>query len=257
MSYYILKRISFFCLLLIVFCHQTSLLANNNDSIKKEFYIPPVEYKTSIKDFILPTSLLTIGTIATLTDHKDIISWDRSGRKYDNFSWDYLLLGGVAGSMFVFDQFIEAEHKPFDQAMLLVASAGLSMIPAYIIKESYESFRPDGTEHSFPSGHTTTGFMIAHVLNKEFRNSNIWVAYGGYVIASAVSFSRIAMNKHWVCDILAGAGLGILGTELAYLVYFPIRNKIAENLNRKLNKDISFNPAISTEAIGLSLNVKF
>ena len=248
----------------ILVCLSFSLLMNSfpafsleNDSIKKEFYIPPVEYKAKLKDFILPAGLLTAGVVAVATDHRDIISFSRSDRKSGDASWDYLLLGGVAGSMFVFDQFIEAEHKPLDQSFLLLMSAGLSLVPSYVIKENYRAYRPDGGLNSFPSGHATTGFMIAHVLNKEFRNSNPWVAYGGYVIASAVSVSRIAMNKHWVCDVLAGAGIGILGTELAYLIYFPIRNKITESLNRKYNKDISLFPSVSAEAFSLSLNIKF
>lgn len=252
-----MKKITLTFLLLILFYFYSFATIQESDSLRKKFYISQVEYKTSVKNFILPVSLITVGVVASITDHKDILSFDRSNHKSGDSSWDYLLLGSVAGSMFVFDRFVDAEHHPFDQGLLLLASAGLSIIPAYIVKESYHSFRPDGGLKSFPSGHTVTGFMIAHVLNKEFKNSNPWIAYGGYIVASMVSISRIAMNKHWISDVLAGAGMGILGTELAYLLYFPIRNKIADRLNRKFNQDISFSPVFSEEAFGLSLSVKF
>lgn len=250
-----MKRLGFISIIILAL--NFSVYANEKDSLKKEFYIPPIEYKVSVKDFILPASLLTAGVLASVTDHQDIISWGRSDYKSDDYSWDYLLLGGVAGSMFVFDRFITAENTSFDQSMLLLFSTGLSILPAYIVKGNYEAYRPDGGLNSFPSGHTTTGFMIAHVLNKEFRKSNPWVAYGGYVIASAVSISRVAMNKHWICDVLAGAGIGILGTELAYLIYFPVRNYISEKLNKKYNKEITLSPAVSSESLGLNLQVQF
>ena len=244
-------------LLTFILIFDFSVFGQENDSISTETLIPIVEYKASVKDFILPASLLTAGIIANAMDRKDIISFNRSDYKSGDASWDYLLLGGVAGSMFVFDHFFEAKNTKFDQAMLLLGSAGLSILPAYLIKESYDSFRPDGGKHSFPSGHATTGFMIAHVLNKEFRDSNLWIAYGGYIVASGVSIARVTMNKHWICDILAGAGLGILGTELAYLIYFPIRNKIAENINQKRNRNISIAPMVMPESFGLNLCVRF
>lgn len=251
-----MKQLLLTGLTLLVFASNNCMYALEEDSVKKAFYIPPVKYEASLKDFILPVSLLSVGVVMSLSDAKDIFSIEDK-RKYGDTSWEYLLLGGVAGSMFAFDCFIEAEHKPGDQAFLLLLSAGLSLAPAYIIKENSDSRRPDGGPNSFPSGHAATGFMIAHVLNKEFRNSNPWVAYGGYVVASAVSISRIARNKHWVCDILAGAGLGILGTELAYMIYFPIRNKITENLNRSYGKEISLSPLVTTENFGLNMSFRF
>ncbi|MDH8702684.1 hypothetical protein M2138_002052 [Dysgonomonadaceae bacterium PH5-43] len=245
-------------LILLIILPNFSLFANNNDStIVNTKTIPVVEYTTSLKEFIVPVSLITAGVIATSTNNNDIISWDRSGKQYKDSSWEYVMFAGVAGSMFAFDTFIKAEHNAFDQSALLLLSAGLSAGSAYIIKESYNSERPDGGLNSFPSGHTTVGFMVAHILNKEFRNSNKWIAYGGYAIASAVGISRIARNKHWVCDVLTGAGLGILGTELAYLIYFPIRNKIANHINGKHTQNLTFMPSVSSESIGVNLSIRF
>jgi hypothetical protein len=217
----------------------------------------PVEYKAGVKDFILPAALITTGVIVSQTNHKDIFPFERSRYKSNDNPWEYILLGGVASSLFVFDHYVKPNHKPFDQAMLLLGSAGLSVIPAYILKENYNEQRPDGGENSFPSGHATISFAVAHLLYKEFKNSNPWLSYGGYVIAAGITGSRIIQNKHWICDGLAGAGIGILGTELAYWLYFPVRNFIAAKISPAWSENISFVPSVNLQALCLNLHVRF
>lgn len=80
--------------------------------------------------------------------------------------------------------------------------------------------RPDGSAHnSFPSGHTATAFATATMLHKEYGTTvSPWFSVGGYTIATAVGISRILNNKHWLSDVMAGAGFGILATELGYYI---------------------------------------
>ena len=44
-----------------------------------------------------------------------------------------------------------------------------------------------------------------------------WISVGGYVVATTVGVSRILNNRHWISDVLAGAGIGILSVEFGYL----------------------------------------
>lgn len=78
--------------------------------------------------------------------------------------------------------------------------------------------RPDGSgRNSFPSGHTATAFMAATVLHKEYGlTRSPWYSIGGYTVATVVGLSRQMNNKHWLSDVLVGAGIGILSTELGY-----------------------------------------
>ncbi len=77
--------------------------------------------------------------------------------------------------------------------------------------------RPDGTDnHSFPSGHTATAFMTATMLTKEYGHISPWIGVGAYSFATATGLMRIANNKHWLSDVLTGAGIGIISTELGY-----------------------------------------
>lgn len=79
--------------------------------------------------------------------------------------------------------------------------------------------RPDGANtHSFPSGHSATAFMMAGLLTREYGQLSPWVGVGAYSLASVTGAMRIANNKHWLSDVLTGAGLGILSAEAGYLV---------------------------------------
>jgi membrane-associated phospholipid phosphatase len=60
---------------------------------------------------------------------------------------------------------------------------------------------------SFPSGHTTAAFSAATVFAQEYRDIP-WVPFIAYGAASLIGLSRITENKHWISDVLAGAGLG-------------------------------------------------
>ena len=87
------------------------------------------------------------------------------------------------------------------------------------IKYSVGTLRPDGsTYNSFPSGHTATAFTAAHILHKEYGELSPWISVGGYTVATFVGVSRILNNRHWISDVLAGAGIGILSTELGYFL---------------------------------------
>jgi membrane-associated phospholipid phosphatase len=87
------------------------------------------------------------------------------------------------------------------------------------IKYSAKVMRPDGTsKNSFPSGHTATAFMNAAFLHKEYGHVNSLYSILGYSMSTYTGVSRSLNNRHWLSDILAGAGIGILSTELSYLI---------------------------------------
>ena len=77
--------------------------------------------------------------------------------------------------------------------------------------------RPDNTTfNSFPSGHTFVAFTGAEILRREYGEEYPWIAVAGYAVAVVVGAMRIYNNRHWLGDVCAGAGLGILSTTLAY-----------------------------------------
>lgn len=87
------------------------------------------------------------------------------------------------------------------------------------LKHTVHERRPDGSNsRSFPSGHTATAFMCATMLHKEYGHISPWISIGGYTVATATGVSRILNNKHWISDIMVGAGIGILSAEMGYFL---------------------------------------
>jgi len=75
------------------------------------------------------------------------------------------------------------------------------------IKMSVRRGRPDGTEFSFPSGHTSVSFASATVLQRHFG----WkVGVPAYAAASYVAVSRIHDKRHFLSDVAFGAAIGVV-----------------------------------------------
>ncbi|MBQ9650838.1 MAG: phosphatase PAP2 family protein [Prevotella sp.] len=104
----------------------------------------------------------------------------------------------------------------------LLASAGMSyaIMAGFVngIKYTAKEMRPDGsTANSWPSGHTATAFVGATLLHKEYGlTRSPWFSVAGYGVATATGVMRVLNNRHWISDVMSGAGIGIMSTELGY-----------------------------------------
>ena len=96
-----------------------------------------------------------------------------------------------------------------------VTAVGADLVSANIvaqtltgaIKMSVRRGRPDGTQFSFPSGHTSVSFASATVLQRHYG----WKAgVPAYAVASYVAASRIHDRRHFLSDVAFGAAVGIV-----------------------------------------------
>jgi membrane-associated phospholipid phosphatase len=95
-----------------------------------------------------------------------------------------------------------------------VASLGGDMIRAQVLSQIFvqgtkfavSRQRPDGSNAlSFPSGHSASAFATATVFQQHFG----WkVGIPAYTFAGFVGASRMASSKHYLSDVLVGAGIG-------------------------------------------------
>lgn len=103
---------------------------------------------------------------------------------------------------------------------MLVSDAFSAAIMATVVntvKYTAHVQRPDGSNYkSFPSGHTATAFMTAMMMHKEYGDRSPWYSISAFTVAAITGVSRQLNNRHWISDVLAGAGIGILSTELGY-----------------------------------------
>lgn len=134
-------------------------------------------------------------------------------------------------------------------------SAILMATAVNTLKHTTQVTRPDGSNnHSFPSGHTATAFMTATMLTKEYGHLSPWVGVGAYTIATATGLMRMANNKHWLSDVLTGAGIGILTTELGYyLADLIFKNKGIEKFEHTGNYDRFSKPSFLSLYMGINI----
>lgn len=112
---------------------------------------------------------------------------------------------------------IKGTHDFPDRTAILLKSEAMMLVLVYTLKSVTRVERPDGSNRqSFPSGHTAQAFLAANFLHHEYGRRNVWYSVAGYTVAASVGALRIVNNKHWVSDVLAGAGIGMLCSELAY-----------------------------------------
>ncbi|WP_460940229.1 phosphatase PAP2 family protein [Spirosoma humi] len=124
-------------------------------------------------------------------------------------AWAGLSLAGVKG-----------RSHPLDRALMGLLAYGISTGVVLGLKHTTHELRPDGSNYlSFPSGHTANAFTGASLLDREFGGVSPWIPIGGYAMATSTGILRMTNDKHWVSDVLIGAGIGLLSTEVAYRVY--------------------------------------
>ncbi|GAB3422183.1 phosphatase PAP2 family protein [Niabella aquatica] len=146
---------------------------------------------------------------------------------------------------------VKGKHNFKDRTIIYatsqLVSAALVLPTKHLVKEE----RPDGSNRfSFPSGHTATAFSSAHFMFREYKDTNLWLSLSGYPVAAATGIYRIFNDKHWVGDVVAGAGIGILSTEMAYWL-FPMTSKWLSPKNEKQSFVIL--PTYQSKQIGLNL----
>ena len=96
-----------------------------------------------------------------------------------------------------------------------VTTIGADLIRAQIVTQTVTTMikgavgrtRPDGTQYSFPSGHASTTFATATVLQ---RNLGWKAGVPAYAVAGYVAASRIQSKRHFLSDVTFGAALGVV-----------------------------------------------
>ncbi len=139
--------------------------------------------------------------------------------------------------------------------------ASYAVMAAFVngIKYTASELRPDGSTHnSWPSGHTATAFVGATILHKEYGlTRSPWYSIAGYTVATATGVMRVLNNRHWISDVLSGAGIGILSTELAYGIcdlLFKNRGLLMNDLSTHV--DLSKNPSFFSISMGVGFGNK-
>ncbi|SMC76017.1 phosphatase PAP2 family protein [Moheibacter sediminis] len=148
---------------------------------------------------------------------------------------------------------IKGKNNFKDRTIIYASSQLISAAFVVPLKHIVGEERPDGSNNkSFPSGHTATAFSSAQFMFREYKDSNFLLSISGYSFAVFTGVYRALNDKHWVGDIVAGAGFGILSTELAYFLY----PKISSAFSGK-NNDTMVIPFYQNKSFGIGLVKRF
>jgi membrane-associated phospholipid phosphatase len=227
------------CLMAIFLILQGRLMAQKKESF---YLVPNQSIDTSktgyisgtspphFKEWIIPAVLVVYGVSAThldaLTDvnetSKDLI-WNKYPHKTVTID-NYLQFAPAIVVYGLNTVGIHGEHNFLDRTMIYLLSNVIMNTTVFTIKNISHEQRPNGDGYlSFPSGHTAEAFASADFLMQEYKNVSVWYGIGGYAVATSVAYLRMYNNKHWFSDVVAGAGIGILSTRLAYILYPEIK----------------------------------
>lgn len=211
---------------------------------------------TFLKSSILPLSMITVGAIANKSQFEKDLRYDIRAKVGNDFQFridDYFQYVPIV-EMYLADALhIEAKNHWFDQTKYLLISNAISAAITHGLKRITLKTRPDfSSNHSFPSGHTSFSFTNASVLMHEFRDSAPVLAYSGFFFSTTTGTFRMINDRHWISDVLVGAGIGILATELVYYLE-PLKN-----FNPfKKDKNINFVPMIDQNSCGFYFSYTF
>ena len=182
----------------------------------------PATKHVSATAFVVPAALITTGALGISGEF--IISNPEVKEERDEH------FGGFHTSLDNYLQFAPVAagyamliHNPqhsfwsyTSKVLLTQVMVNALVFPA---KKIVRERRPDtGAPNSFPSGHTAEAFAGATIFSDEFAQHNIWLSASAYTGAAAVGALRVMNNRHWACDVVAGAGFGILSAKLSELI---------------------------------------
>jgi membrane-associated phospholipid phosphatase len=147
---------------------------------------------------------------------------------------------------------LKTKNTRADRLGIFVLGTGIYVVATQGLKYAINETRPNGTEHSFPSGHAATAFFGATLLAKEYGENYPWIAVGGYAIAGTTAVLRMANNQHWATDVFMGAGIGIASAEIASYLYPKIKMKLFNSKSAW-----NFEPQIAPNYYVARLNYSF
>jgi hypothetical protein len=128
---------------------------------------------------------------------------------------------------------IKGRHNFKDRSIILGMSTVLMAGTVFALKRLTHQERPDGSAYnSFPSGHTAMAFTGAEFMQQEFRDYSPFLRYSGYAMAAGTGTLRMYNNRHWLTDVITGAGIGILSTKASYWVWERATRKKAKTTIR-------------------------
>lgn len=250
-----MKKVS---LLLIILLQTSQIFAQDSTDVSSPLLKKDLKFK--YEALIIPATLVGFGVIGLESESiKNINNSTRDEIKEhidEKLSIDDFSQYAPFASVYALNAFgIKGKNNFKDRTIILTTAYLIMGGTVGILKSTATVDRPDGSSsNSFPSGHTATAFMGAEFLYQEYKDVSIWYGISGYAIATGTGFFRMYNNRHWLTDVAAGAGIGILSTKIAYWVHPFIKETLFKD---KKDTNGIIVPFYNGKEYGLGAVVKF
>jgi membrane-associated phospholipid phosphatase len=268
-----MKKIILLLLLVPTIClcqliEKPTQLKNNNpafDSTNKAplmigggILLSPIQFiekpKSAI-NYTIPVIVTGVGMLMMSSSiHRAQTDWHKqASNNFNTGADDYLAFVPNVAAIGLGIVGVKAKHN-FKQRMLVAAMANGIMFAAVTgLKYTTGVQRPDNSaNNSFPSGHTAMAFTGAEMMHEEYGTQSVIYSIIGYTIGGATGTLRVMNNRHWVSDVIAGAGIGMLSTKLAYRLLPWAQKKVFKS--EKLALMPMYLP--KGAGVGMVLNIK-
>lgn len=189
----------------------------DTDSLTDTFTTTPFFQTKAVKIGLAPT-IFFAASAATWGERENIREIrNRYIPTFANSYDDYLQYAPAVGVYALNLSGIKGRNDLGRATISYATSAVIMAILVNSIKYTARVERPDASaKNSYPSGHTSMAFTNATFLHKEYGHLSPMYSITGYSMGTFTALGRGLNNRHWISDVLAGMGIGILSTELGY-----------------------------------------
>ena len=180
-------------------------------------------HSLNVSSVLIPAASISYGVIALHKGSLKTLDISTRGELIEDHRLlhtqidNYLQFSPAAAAIGLNIAGVHGKHSFIDALCVYAISSIIMGITVEGTKHISHELRPDGSDYySFPSGHTATAFAAAEWLRTEYWQRSPWIGIAGYAAAATTGALRVYNNRHWVSDVIAGAGFGFLSTRIAY-----------------------------------------
>ena len=228
---------------------------SDTSNIHNKIALPELNRPIPLSAVIIPGAAMAYGFVKL--DNNALTRLDQEARHefysehpHRQFIVDDYLQFAPGAAVFVLNGLaIKGKNNLIDQSGIYLLSNIILNGTTQSLKRITAVTRPDGTPNAFPSGHSAEAFASAEFLRREYGEQSVWYTVSGYTAAAAVAVLRMYNNRHWLSDVVAGAGLGVLSTQASYWLY----PKIKKLFSGKSKNNALILPTYNRGAIGFGM----
>ncbi|MCH8804671.1 MAG: phosphatase PAP2 family protein [Planctomycetes bacterium] len=142
----------------------------------------------------------------------------RGHRRLGDFDEPLQILGNpgthiAAAGLLWLGSTLAEDPKQHEVSKTLAQALAVNGVTTLALKTAANTRSPDGERYAWPSGHTSSAFTTAAVLNESYGP---WVGVPSLALAGLVGYQRLDSRSHDFSDVVFGAVLGyVIGSSIA------------------------------------------